>query len=303
MTNGQILQQFYENLRIKGYSPLTIKGYRFKMDRFLSYLEARHREIVRLTAADLEEYRMNLYYQEYQGEPLSLATQAGCISKLKVLFQYLNKANLILIDPAAGLELPKLPRRLPKNILPARDIKKILNSVDTATPLDVRDRTILEVLYSSGLRVSELAGLKITDLDLSQGFLTVSHGKGDKARVIPVGKIACRYLREYLQNARPKDTNETILFLSCRGLPLAGRTIERMCEQRAIRAGIKQHVTPHGFRHSCATEMLKNGVDIRYIQELLGHESLKTTQIYTKVAVKDLKRVHAKCHPREKDLL
>ena len=124
MTNGQILQQFYEYLRIKGYSSLTIKGYRFKMDRFLSYLEARHRENVRLTAADLEAYRMNLYYQEYRGEPLGLATQSGCISKLKVLFQYLTKENLILIDPAAGLELPKLPRRLPKNILSARDIKK-----------------------------------------------------------------------------------------------------------------------------------------------------------------------------------
>ncbi|HEX3047013.1 MAG TPA: site-specific tyrosine recombinase/integron integrase [Bacillota bacterium] len=303
MSNDQILQRFYEHLRVKGYSPLTIQGYQFKMARFLSYLEARRLEIVKLTPADLEGYRMNLYYQEHRGAPLSLATQAGCISKIKVLFQYLAKENLILTDPAASLELPKLPRGLPKNILSAREIKKILNSVDTSAPLGLRDRAILETLYSSGIRVSELAQLKITDLDLGQGLITVIHGKGDKSRVTPIGKIACQYLREYIQTARPKDPNQPILFLSCRGLPLAERNIQGICESRATQAGVKKHVSPHTFRHSCATEMLRNGVDIRYIQELLGHESLRTTQVYTKVAIKDLKKVHAKCHPREKDLL
>lgn len=301
MTNDQILQQFYEHLRLKGYAPLTIKGYQFTMARFLTYLEARHQEIVKLTPADLEEYRMNLYYQEYQGNPLTIQTQAGQLSKLRVLFEYLAKENLILSDPAANLELPKIPRSLPKNILSAREAKKILESVDITTPLGIRDRAILELLYSSGIRVAELTSLKLTDPDLNQGLMTV-HGKGDKIRVVPIGQIACQYIREYIQNARPKEISETILFLSCRGLPLATRIIARICSRWALRAGVKKKVTPHSWRHTCATEMLKNGVDIRYIQEMLGHESLRTTQVYTKVAVKDLKKVHAKCHPREKDL-
>jgi len=301
MNNQEVLKRFYEYLQAKGYSPRTIEEYRSTLARFANYFTARHQELVKLTAAELDAYRMALYYQQYRGQPLSLATQAGQISKIRVLFRFLLKENLILYDPALNLELPKLPRGLPRNILTAREAKKILDAIDTNAPLGLRDRAILELLYSSGIRVSELTGLKLADLDLHQGLLIV-RGKGDKLRVVPIGHFACRYLREYLDRDRPKETGETTLFLSRRGLPMDKQRITKICGYWAMRAGIKKKVTPHTWRHTCATELLKNKVDIRYIQELLGHASVKTTQIYTKVTVKDLKKVHAKYHPREKDL-
>ena len=301
MTNQEILTRFFEYLRIKGYSPRTISEYQSTLNRFAAYLTAHGQQITGLTAGDLSDYRTALYYQQYRGNPLSLATQANTLARLRTLFQFLAKENLILHDPTASLELPKLPRRLPKDILTAREAKKILDAVDINAPLGLRDRAILELLYSSGIRVSELTGLQLADLDLSQGILTVQ-GKGDKPRVVPIGQFARRYLREYLDRARPKETKETALFLSNRGLPMDKQRIAKICGYWAMRAGIKKKVTPHTWRHTCATELLKNAVDIRYIQELLGHASLKTTQIYTKVTIKDLKRVHAKYHPREKGL-
>lgn len=299
MTNQEILHRFFEHLRIKGYSPRTIEEYQSTLIRFSAYLAAHQQQITRLTAGDLSDYRTVLYYQQYRGNPLSLATQANALARLRTLFRFLAKENLILHDPTVNLELPKLPRSLPRNILTAREAKKILDSIDTTAPLGLRDRAILELLYSSGIRVSELTGLTLPDLDLSQGVMAV-HGKGDKLRVVPIGHFACRYLREYLDRARPKETQETALFLSNRGFPMDKQRIAKICGYWALRAGIKKKVTPHTWRHTCATELLKNAVDIRYIQELLGHASLKTTQIYTKVTIKDLKRVHAKYHPREK---
>jgi integrase/recombinase XerD len=301
MTNHEILNRFYEHLRVKGYSPRTISEYQSTLNRFAAYLAAHGRQITGLSAGDLSDYRTALYYQQYRGNPISLATQANALARLRTLFQFLAKENLILHDPSVNLELPKLPRSLPKGILTAREAKKILDSIDTSTALGLRDRAILELLYSSGIRVSELTGLQLADLDLSQGILAVQ-GKGDKPRVVPIGHFACRYLREYLDQARPRETKESALFLSNRGLPMDKQRIAKICGYWAMRAGIKKKVTPHTWRHTCATELLKNAVDIRYIQELLGHASLKTTQIYTKVTIKDLKRIHAKYHPREKGL-
>lgn len=301
MDNEKLLGIFFDYLRTAGYASRTIESYQSILRSFFIYLAAHQKEAVRLTAADLQEYRLALYYQQHRGNPLAIQTQANWLAKIRVFFRFLAKENLIFYDPAAALELPKVPRGLPKNIITAREAKKVLESINTNQPLGLRDRAMLELLYSSGIRVSELIHIQLADVDLNQGMLHVVKGKGDKDRIVPVGQIACRYIREYIQTARPQHTQETTLFLSCRGLPLAKQNIEEICEKQGRRAGVKKKVTPHTFRHTCATEMLKNSVDIRYIQELLGHSSLKSTQVYTKVTVKDLKKVHARCHPREKE--
>ena len=301
MDNQTLGKLFLEHLELKGFTPRTRETYRSKLNQFLAYLAAKPKKLLDLTGDDLQEYRTHLFYREYRGKPLSLETQALQLSVLRMFFKFLAAQNLILIDPAAVLELPKRPRNLPRVILTAGEAKKILEAIDTKDPIGLRDRAILELLYSTGIRVTELIKLTLADLDFDQGLLRVE-GKGGKTRIVPIGELACRYVKEYLNQVRPKDTNQTALFLSNWQIsPLRRDKVAELCSLRAMQAGIKKKVTVHTWRHTCASLMLKRGADIRYIQELLGHASLKTTQIYTKITVKDLKKVHARCHPREKE--
>jgi integrase/recombinase XerD len=301
MDNWEFAELFLEHLKFKGFTFRTIETYRGKLNRFLEYLAVRQKKIPELTASDLADYRNTLYYQEYRGKSLSIETQYLQLTILRVFFKFIAVENLILINPAAALELPKRPQGLPRTILSAREANKILEAIDTREPMGLRDRAILELLYSSGIRVTELIKLTVTDLDFDQGLLRIETGKGGKTRVVPMGEIACIYAKEYLKKARPK-TEQLTFFLSFRQkLPLDRSSIAELCIRRALQAGIKKKITPHAWRHTCATLMLKSGADIRYIQELLGHASLRTTQIYTKVTVQDLKKVHARCHPREKE--
>jgi len=300
MDNQTAGELFLNHLKLRSFRPRTIETYRSKLNKFFDYLAAKQKKLTELTAVDLFDYRAALYYQEYQGKPLSVETQRLQLTVLRIFFKFLAAENLILINPAASLELPRQPRKLPRTILTAREAKKILDSIDTAGPMELRDRAILEILYSTGIRVTELIKLTPADLDFDQGLLRVEDGKGGKTRMVPLGEIAARRVKEYLK-IRPR-TDQTAVFLSMgRGLPLNRPNVAAICRNRTLQAGIKKTVTPHTWRHTCATLMLKSGADIRYIQELLGHASLKTTQIYTKVAVRDLKKVHARCHPREKE--
>jgi integrase/recombinase XerD len=215
-----------------------------------------------------------------------------------MFFKYLATENLILTDPAATLELPKEPKRLPRNILTAHEVKKILEAIDTKAVRGIRDRAIIETLYSSGLRATELANLTLNCLNLKEGYLTIENGKGGKDRVVPLGKIACHWIEQYLE-VRPQIPDPTLFLTMLKPpRPLSREVIAEICAARAGQAGVKKKVTSHTWRHTCATSMLKGGADIRYVQELLGHASLKTTQIYTKVTIQDLKKVHSRCHPR-----
>jgi integrase/recombinase XerD len=299
--NQKMAEFFLNHLKLRGFRPRTIETYRGKLNQFLDYLAAKEKKISELTTADLEDYRAAIYYREYRGKPLSLGTQCLQLFVLRVFFKFLAAENLILINPAATLEIPRCPRDLPRTILSAREAAKILESIDTETPLGLRDRAIIEVLYSTGIRVTELINLTLADINFEHGLLRVEDGKGGKNRVVPLGEIALFYVKEYLQKVRPQTSAQPILFLSrWQVLPLTRRIVAVICANRAAQAGVKKKVTSHTWRHTCATLMLKSGADIRYIQELLGHSSLRTTQIYTKVTVKDLKKVHASCHPREK---
>jgi integrase/recombinase XerD len=299
MTNWDYLEKYLEHFKLQGYSYRSQESYRSNLNRFYRHLEARGKKIRDLTRADLQEYQSELYYQEYRGKPLSAKTQSLNLSVLRMFFKYLAAENLILTDPAATLELPKEPKRLPRTILTAKEAQKILEAIDTKTAKGIRDRAMLEVFYSSGIRVDELIHLSVTAINLEEGFLTVEKGKGDRERVVPLGKIACHWVKEYLEKARPKIEVATLFLSLSSGKPLTRSVIAEISGQYALKAGIKKRITPHTWRHTCATLMLKGRADIRYVQELLGHASLKTTQIYTKVTIQDLKKVHSRCHPRD----
>ena len=187
----------------------------------------------------------------------------------------------------------------------AVEAKKMMEAPDTSTALGYRDRCILEVLYSTGIRRGELNALKVTDLDLDGGFLRVNQGKGGKDRVVPLGRMACRFIRSYLEHVRPlylrKDPAMPWLFLSRKSGRMSTMVARGVVRRYTQEVGIGKKVTPHTFRHTCATLMLKNGANIRHVQEQLGHASLETTKIYTAVTVTDLKEIHKRCHPRERE--
>lgn len=184
-------------------------------------------------------------------------------------------------------------------------MRKLLQTPDTQSLLGQRDRCLMELLYSSGLRNKELRTLKLTDLNLEEGVLQVVDGKGHKDRYVPVGRVACRHLAHYLAQIRPqllgKGTADTV-FLTLRGKPMGKLAVIEAVERYVRLAGIKKTITPHSFRHTCATHLLQNKANLRHIQEILGHVSLQSTQIYTAVTIQELKEAHAACHPRNTDV-
>lgn len=299
MTNQECLERYLSYIQLKGFALRSQECYRGILALFLAHLAARQKQVPKLTRADLQEYQTVLYYREHRGKPLSSATRSLHLSVIRMFFKYLAAKNLILVDPAASLELPKEPKRLPRNVLTAQEVKKVLEAIDTQKNRGIRDRAIIETLYSSGLRATELINLTLNNLNLKEGYLTIEKGKGGKPRIVPLGKIACQWIAQYLQ-VRPQVSDPTLFLTMLKPpRPMSRETLAELCAERARQAGIKKKVTSHTYRHTCATLMLKGNADIRYIQELLGHASLKTTQIYTRVTIQDLKKVHSRCHPRD----
>lgn len=255
----------------------------------------------------LTDYQMHLWKSESKkGGKLSLATHRARMEALVRFTGWMTKKELILMDPAVNFEIPKRDRRLPRNYLSQKEMNRLLSACDLTTHLGLRNRAILETLYSTGIRNMELRNRKLEDLNTNQGYLTVRGGKGSKDRVVPLGKAALHFIALYLETTRPvfagkKKTD--FLFLSRHGEKMHQDALNRFIAHLADKAKIKRHITAHGLRHTCATLMLRGRADIRFIQEMLGHRSLASTQIYTRVEIADLKRVHAQCHPREKEPL
>jgi integrase/recombinase XerD len=220
--------------------------------------------------------------------------------------EYLAKEEKILVNPAATIELPKRPRRLFANYLSCREMNRLLKTPDLSTHLGVRNRAILEVLYATGIRNSELRNCKIEDVNLKDGWLTIRSGKGGGERVVPLGKAALHFLGAWMLGSRSRlhqSESSDYLFLSKMGGKLEMTTLNAIIGKAAAAARIKRKVTAHAIRHTCATAMLRGRADIRWIGELLGHASLASTQIYTRVEIADLKRIHHQCHPREKEAI
>lgn len=240
-----------------------------------------------------------LAYLEWSEARLSPRSRARRLASLRSFFKFLEREGKIEINPAARVRFPKLGAHLPK-VITTSEVDALLARPDSEKPLGQRDRAMLELLYATGLRVSELAELELSRVHLDSGYVTV-RGKGDKERLVPMGELAADALRSYLKDGREKLSKKGFareVFLNRNGRGLTRQGIWKIIKQYALEAGIKQNMTPHMLRHSFATHLLENGADLRFLQTLLGHADISTTQIYTHVAQARLKEIHRKFHPR-----
>lgn len=297
--------RYLENLAMRNYTADTIEGRKDALKVFLIWAQERDlTEPNAITKLILESYQRHLWrWKKQNGKPLGISTQRSRLGTLKDFFAYLVKSNHIPANPASELEMPRSEKRLPKEPLGLEQIGKILTVPDVGDPLGIRDRAMLELFYSAGLRRSELAKLRIEDLNCERQTLQIRQGKGHKDRVVPVGNRALHWLEKYLEESRPKlviQPNEKALFLSSYGEAFNPDVLSRMVTQFIKKAEIDRPGSCHLLRHTCATHMLEGGADIRFIQQLLGHEKLETTAIYTQVSIEQLKAVHSQTHPAEK---
>ncbi len=296
----QYIETFEQSLTVINQASGTIKIKIQKLNRFIEYLQ--QNEIDKID--DITTETIELYRVEIHKALNGVAYQNSILSVVRQFTRYLYKHNHIVSDPGKEIEYAKIPKTLPKSILTPKEAKKIIHAPDVRTITGYRDRTILEILYSSGIRKDEVNHLTIRGVDYNDGYLMIENGKGGKDRIVPIGRIACRYLENYIKSVRPElliDKGVEHLFLSLRGRQLSKNIVWDLVKKYAKKARIKKNVHPHTFRHTCATGMLKNKADLNTIRKILGHASLNTTQIYTHLTINDLKDVHKRCHPREKD--
>lgn len=298
----RLLQDYLIWLQVKSYSPYTLRNRETYLLAFLEW--AGQRGLIRpteITKPILERYQRHLfYYRKRNGDPLSKQDQCNRSVALRHWFKWLTRQNYILYNPASELELPKLDKRLPRAILTEREAETVLAQPDVTTPIGLRDRAILEVFYSTGIRRLELIHLTVQDLDADRGTLMVRLGKGAKDRMIPIGERAVQWVEKYLTDVRPDlatGHDEGILFLSHLGQAIKTGRLTLIVRRYVDQAKINKKGSCHLFRHTMATLMLENGADIRYIQAMLGHVELSTTEIYTQVSIKKLKEIHTLTHP------
>ena len=291
------------------YSAMTVKARRIELGYFIDWCEERSiRRPDEVTRGILERYRQHVYTyrRKTDGAPLSHQTQAKRLISVRAFFQWLARQHHLLYNPASELELPKQQQRLPRHILSVAEVEQVLNACDTTEALGLRDRAMLETLYSTGMRRAELTGLRADDLDLNRGTVFVRLGKGAKDRVVPIGERACRWVERYLFQVRPDlvDVDDDgALFLAKHGEGMQAKQLSVIVRNAIGRANLERFADTHPnaachlLRHACATHMLENGADIRYIQALLGHADLSTTEVYTRVSIQQLKAVHERTHP------
>lgn len=295
------VNEYLAAIEEQGFSPYTVAYRARSLTHLLAWLSERaigHPGEV--TAGVLEGYRRSLfYYRKSDGTALSLRTQAAYLVPVKALFRWLAKTNRVLINPAAELSPPRLERRLPRVILNPEEIEAVLALPVLDDAVGLRDRAIMEVLYSTGIRRSETCALHVGDIDAARQTVMVRQGKGRRDRMIPIGARALAWIERYLTAARPalaSDPDLGVLFLTIAGNDL---TPDHLTERvgRYIRTATGKPGSCHTFRHTMATLMLDRGADIRHIQEILGHAGLATTEIYTHVSLQSLQAVHANTHP------
>lgn len=304
---GMALQYpaYVESLAVRNYSELTQKDRSASLVAFLQWCQERDLfEAREVTRPILESYQRHMHrYRKANGKPLGFSTQRGRLTAIKDFFRWLCRADEILHNPASELEMPRQEKPLPKMPLTAGEAERVLNVPDLSDPLGVRDRALMELLYSTGIRRMEAVHLQLEDLQFERRVLAVRLGKGKKDRIVPVGERALSWLEKYLSEVRPQlvvNRRESSLFLSAYGEALAPDYLSRLVIRYIKESGVGKAGGCHLFRHTCATLMLENGADTRFIQQLLGHANLGTTQIYTNVSISQLQRVHEMTHPAKK---
>jgi integrase/recombinase XerD len=305
------LLDFLEWTAAMQYAAMTVKARRIEMGYFIDWCE--ERAIQRpdeVTRAMLERYRQHVfqYRTKTDNAPLSFQTQSRRLGTVRAFFQWMARQHHLLYNPASELELPKRQHTLPRDILTVAEVEQVLNACDVSEPtgLGLRDRAMLEVLYSTGMRRGEAVVLRVDDVDLNHGTAFVRLGKGGKDRVVPVGERACRWIERYVFEVRPaymEDVDDGTLFLAKHGEGMQAKQLSGIVKKAIEAASLERfkdthpNAACHLLRHACATHMLENGADIRYIQALLGHASLSTTEVYTRVSIGQLKAVHDRTHP------
>lgn len=288
-------EDFYHYLQIeRGLSDNTITAYRRDIDKYCIFIvkEIKKKDWKFVTRLDIVSFLRQL-----KEEGKSSATIRRTTSSLRMFHRFLYREEIVEIDVSQHIEIPKKERKLP-NILSTEEVEALLN-IKQDTPLHIRNKAMLELLYATGLRVTELIELKVGDFHLTMGFVHC-FGKGSKERIIPVGDLALQAVSDYLQHARPmlKKGDENTLFLNHHGRPLTRQGFWKIIKKLAKQAHVNKKISPHMLRHSFATHLLENGADLRAVQEMLGHEDISTTQIYTHVTKARMKDVYKKYHPR-----
>lgn len=284
----------------KGHSLNTINAYAHDIQTFIDFVQEIHDDEENLSPSDITYLELRAYLAALQKAGYSRRTIARRLAAVRALFSYLCKKGIVSQNPAKGVKTPKEGRRIPP-FLREDEVMSLLECPSGDTPLELRDRAILETLYAAGLRVGELVGLDIDSVDLATGFVR-AYGKGSKERIVPIGAKAIEALVEYLERGRPGLVSEgrdvRALFLNCNGTRLSERAVQIMVDKYIEEASINKKISPHALRHSFATHLLDHGADLRAVQELLGHASVSTTQLYTHMTRKRLRVVYDKAHPR-----
>ena len=311
LINIALIEDYSRSLALRSFSVLSVERYKTLALRFLAWVweDKGIERLGDIKRKDLNDFQNVLHTQKRLKDnvPLSAATKAKYVLAIKSFFRFLTKSGLLLYNPASELEVPKQNQDRLRPTLKEKEITRFLDSIKGSSPLETRDRTIFEVFYSTGIRNSELRALNIEDVDFKKEELIVRHAKGyfgERQRIVPIGKLALAWVSEYLENARPKliQDSECIhtLFVTSWGSPIPISIPGHLTKLYAKRMGFQNRITPHILRHSFAVHLLKRGADIRFVQEMLGHSSLDSTQLYTKLEISDLKRIHKRCHPRER---
>lgn len=294
--------RFLEAQRVKNYAARTIENREVYLRYFIEWCEERGLSRPQdITKPILERYQRYLFhYRKKNGEPLSTRSQHTRIVPVRAYFKWLTRENYILYNPASEIDLPRLEKRLPKHVLNQQEAELILSQPDLTTAFGVRDRAILETLYSTGIRRMEVIHINLYDIDGDRGTLMVRQGKGRKDRMVPIGERALDWIIKYRDDIRPElmmPNDDGTLFLTNLGEAFTRNRMTQLVRDYVKSADIGKEGSCHLFRHTMATLMLENGADVRFIQAMLGHANVSTTQIYTQVSIRQLKEIHTATHP------
>jgi integrase/recombinase XerD len=293
---------FLESLKVRGYATASLLGYKRCLTKFSNFLvKKKIEEICQINVDTIRAY--HLFLLEENGTPHSISTRIKAVRKL---FSSLEEQQIILKNPFNRILIPEPKKTLPRGILTPKEVEAVLKMPNPSTLIGIRDGALLELFYSTGIRLREMVNVDIFDVDLKSQILRVNQGKGSRDRTVPIGGKACQSLEKYINEVRSiwfrKNPTERSLWLS--GTPpyrrLSYVSIEYIVRKYGKRAGLSKRFSSHGFRHACASHLVSNGANIAYVQQLLGHSSLRTTQIYCHVDLKELKEVYQRTHPRSR---